>query len=323
MSDNFSDDEDPFADPRPRRSPALQRAVRGTSTEHSDDPFDEEAPGWARDVDDAAAPDGRTESPQRRRWLVGAVCALVVLVAAGLLVERLRHADFDPSSDGTVVPTFDTVPTPTPSPTPTPAAIPGPTAGPVAATVAAALAELEVKGRAPRTDYDRDAFGQEWADVDRNGCDTRNDILRRDLNPVEIRPGTHGCVVERGLLDDPFSGDLLSFERGYDTSILVQIDHVVSLSNAWQTGAQSWGASRREQFANDPLNLLAVDGLLNSQKSDGDAATWLPPERTFWCEFVSRQVAVKTKHGLWVTPPERDAMQRVLTRCPEEPLVTQ
>ena len=246
---------------------------------------------------------------------------LVVLVAAGLLVDRLRHVGPESSSDGTAAPTL--TPTPTASVTPTPAATPTPTAGPAGDTVAATLVELEVKGRAPQTSYDRDAFGPEWADVDRNGCDTRNDILRRDLDPVEVRPGTHGCVAERGLLDDPYSGEQLSFERGYDTSILVQIDHVVSLSNAWQTGAQSWDGSRREQFANDPLNLLAVDGPLNLQKSDGDAATWLPPERLFWCEFVSRQVAVKSKYGLWVTPPERDAILRVLTRCPGEPLVTQ
>jgi hypothetical protein len=321
MSDNSWDDEDPFADSPSGRSLASQRVVRGTSSDHSDDPFREEAPGWARDAENAAAPDGRTSNPPRRRWLVGTVYALVLLVAAGLLGGWLRHAGFDPSIDGTTAPTSETAPTPNPSTTPTPSATYTPTSGPVAGTVAAALAELGVKGRAPRTGYDRDAFGREWADIDRNGCDTRNDILRRDLDPVEIRPGTHGCVAERGSLDDPFSGEQLFFERGSDTSILVQIDHVVSLSNAWQTGAQSWGASRREQFANDPLNLLAVDGPLNSQKSDGDAATWLPPNRTFWCEFVSRQVAVKSKYSLWVTPPERDAMQRVLTRCPEEPLI--
>jgi hypothetical protein len=75
----------------------------------------------------------------------------------------------------------------------------------------------------------------------------------------------------------------------------------------------------RELLANDPLNLLAVDGASNSQKGAGDAATWLPAERGFWCPYVARQISVKAAYGLWVTEPERDAMRRVLERCPDEP----
>jgi hypothetical protein len=189
---------------------------------------------------------------------------------------------------------------------------------PAGAERATALLEsLPVKGRAPKTGYDREErFGEAWTDVDRNGCDTRNDILARDLTGIE-RSGS--CRVLTGTLVSPFTGDTVRFVRGQDTSQLVQIDHVVALSNAWQTGAQQLTDAERELFANDPLNLLAVDGESNSQKSDGDAATWLPADRSFWCPYIARQISVKAAYGLWVTPPERDAMRRVLERCPDQP----
>ena len=100
----------------------------------------------------------------------------------------------------------------------------------------------------------------------------------------------------------------------------MQIDHVVALSDSWQKGAQQWDAATREAFANDPLNLLAVDGPLNQQKGDGDTATWLPPNKAFRCAYVARQVGVKYTYGLWVTQAEQDAMVRVLSTCPTEPL---
>jgi len=187
-------------------------------------------------------------------------------------------------------------------------------------TALAAVALLEVKGRAPRTGYDRDLFGQRWVDTDRNGCDQRNDVLRRDLTSFTVKPGTNGCVVATGVLADPYGGTTIDFERGQDTSEAVQIDHVVALSDAWQKGAQQWDAVAREQFANDTLNLLAVDGPLNQQKGDGDAATWLPPNTSFRCEYVARQVAVKVDYDLWVTAAEQRAMADVLSRCPEEDL---
>jgi hypothetical protein len=179
----------------------------------------------------------------------------------------------------------------------------------------AALASLEVKGRAPHTGYDRDLFGEPWADVDGNGCDTRNDVLARDLLGSTVRPGTQGCVVESGTLPDPYSGDRLTFVRGPETSPDVQIDHVVALSDAWQKGAQAWDPLTRTAFANDPTNLLAVDGELNQLKGAGDAATWLPPHKPFRCRYVMRQVEVKEAYGLWVTAAERDAMARELDRC--------
>ncbi len=209
----------------------------------------------------------------------------------------------------------------------TDAPTPGPTDGPARSSRSAApasaltaLAEVEVKGRAPRTGYARTQFGDPWVDTDRNGCDTRNDILARDLADETFRPGTQNCVVLTGTLADPYSGRTIPFQRGQDTSEAVQIDHVVALSDAWQKGAQGWDTGRRTAFANDPLNLLAVDGPLNQQKSDGDAATWLPPNRAYRCEYVARQVAVKVAYDLWMTAAERDAVAGVLDTCPDEPL---
>ena len=178
-------------------------------------------------------------------------------------------------------------------------------------TALAQLAGLEEKGRAPKTDYDRDLFG--WRDdMDRNGCDTRNDVLRRDLTAITLKGGTDGCVVQRGTLDSPYSGDTIDFDR---SDSAVDIDHVVALSDAWQTGAANWDEQTMRELANDPLNLLAVDSGLNRQKGDGDAATWLPPKKDYRCEYVARQIAVKDKYELWVKPAEADAMERVLDGC--------
>ena len=177
-----------------------------------------------------------------------------------------------------------------------------------------------MKGRAPRAGYTRDQFGPAWSDTDHNGCDTRNDVLRRDLTAYTLKAGTHGCVVLRGTLHDPYTGDTLAFVRGVATSSRVQVDHVVALSDAWQKGAQHLPAARRTALANDPLNLLAVGGSVNQGKSDGDAATWLPPQRSFRCAYVARQVAVKQRYALWVTAAERDAVRRVLTACPGQRL---
>lgn len=179
------------------------------------------------------------------------------------------------------------------------------------AAAKAAVAGLPVKGRAPLTDYDRAAFGVAWSDTNDNGCDTRNDILRRDLLDTRVAD----CVVLAGILDDPYSGRRVRFVRGPVTSLDVQIDHVVALANAWQTGAAYWTAAKRERFANDRRNLLAVRGDLNLQKRDGDAATWLPPRKEFRCTYVAMQVLTKQRYGLWVTSAEKAAMQRILASC--------
>ncbi|WP_426734423.1 HNH endonuclease family protein [Glutamicibacter sp. 2E12] len=176
------------------------------------------------------------------------------------------------------------------------------------------MKEIPIKGRAPKTGYDRDLFGNGWGDPDRNGCDARNDILARDLTVHSYKPGTRECVVLTGTLLDPFTGKTIEFQRGQGTSNAVQIDHVVALSDAWQKGAQQLTPERRVAFSNDPLNLLAVDGPSNASKGDSDAATWLPPNRGFWCEYVTRQIEVKHKYDLWMTKAEHDATDQVLER---------
>ncbi len=176
------------------------------------------------------------------------------------------------------------------------------------------MATLRVKGRAPMTGYDRDQFGQAWLDTNRNGCDTRNDILARDLTAR----ATRHCVVESGTLQDPYTGTPIRFVRG--DGDLVDIDHVVALGNAWATGAAGWDIRKRAALANDPMNLLAVDAGANRQKGDGDAATWVPSNKPYRCAYVARQVAVKAKYGLWATGPERQAMARVLSGCPGQGL---
>jgi hypothetical protein len=187
-------------------------------------------------------------------------------------------------------------------------------------TASSVLASLPVKGRAPKTGYTRAQFGQAWADVDRNGCDTRNDMLKRDLTNIEYKVKTRDCVVLTGVLVDRYSGETINFVRGNITSMEVQIDHVVALSNAWQTGAFKLTVVQRTALANDPMNLFAVKGRLNSQKGDGDAATWLPPLKSFRCAYVAQQIAVKAKYSLWVTAPEKEAMVRILTACPKQTL---
>ncbi len=183
------------------------------------------------------------------------------------------------------------------------------------------LDTLPVKGRAPKTGYARNQFGDNWTDdVDveggHNGCDTRNDILGRDLTDPAFQPGTRDCVVLSGTLADPYTGKTIDFVRGKNTSNAVQIDHVVALSDAWQKGAQQLTPRERANLANDPRNLLAVDGPANQQKGSGDAATWLPSNKSFRCTYVAKQIAVKAAYRLWVTQAEKDAMIRVLDGCP-------
>lgn len=178
------------------------------------------------------------------------------------------------------------------------------------------LESLEVKGRAPKTGYERSQFGNGWATW--RECDVRNKILARDLEKVAYQDDK--CTVSSGTLNDPYTGEIISFTRGATTSSDVQIDHVVALSDAWQKGAQQLSEKKRTKFANDDLNLLAVDGPANMQKSDGDAATWLPKNKAFRCQYVARQIAVKAKYTLWITEAEKQAMSDALTTCPEQRL---
>ena len=178
------------------------------------------------------------------------------------------------------------------------------------------LEKLPIKGRAPKTGYSRNKFGNGWAKW--KNCDTRQKILGRDLTNTKY--DDDNCTVLSGTLNDLYTGKKIDFARGAETSSAVQIDHVVALSNAWQTGAQLLDDATREQLANDDLELIAAEGKANQQKSDGDAATWLPSNKAFRCEYVARQIAVKTKYSLWVTQAEYDAIAKVLEKCPDERL---
>jgi uncharacterized protein DUF1524 len=177
---------------------------------------------------------------------------------------------------------------------------------------------LPVTGWQARTDFARYRFGEAWSDdVDvefgHNGCNTRDDILRRDLADLAVRPGT--CFAQSGTLHDPYTGASIAFVRGAATSDAVQIDHVVSLSDAWYEGAGDWDDQRRRDFANDPRNLLAVDGKANFDKAFRDVAGWLPPNAGFRCEFVERVVAVKSAYGLSVSAKEKRAIVSILEGC--------
>lgn len=180
--------------------------------------------------------------------------------------------------------------------------------------VSALLDGLPVKGHAPAAGYDRTgSFGPAWTDDvtvqgGRNGCDTRNDIRRRDMTDVIIKPGSKGCKVIGGTLHDKYTGKTIAFAE-------VQVDHIVALKNAWITGAQQIHQKARIDLANDPLNLIAVDGSANQSKGDKSADAWLPPNENYRCEYVLRQIMVKSRYGLWVTEAEKSAMRGVLGTC--------
>lgn len=177
------------------------------------------------------------------------------------------------------------------------------------------LEQLEVKGRAPKTGYSREEFYSDWPLVD--GCSLRQRIIKRELGDSAK---LDGCNVVAGEFDEPYTGKHLVLTERAEVA-KIQIDHVVALSDAWQKGAQYKDYETRNKIATDPLNLLAVDGEANQQKSDGDAATWLPANKKFRCQYVARQVSVKYKYGLWVTKAEKEAISRVLENCPNEPVI--
>jgi len=170
------------------------------------------------------------------------------------------------------------------------------------------LTQLTVKGRAPKTGYSRTQFGSGWATV--QGCSVRDIILYRDLQDVTL---DGPCKVVAGRLNDAFTGEEIMFDINQSSAI--QIDHLVALSDAWQKGAQNLSAERRREFANDPLVLLAVSGPANQQKGDGDAATWLPSNVAYRCDYIERQIRIKKEYALWVTTAEKEAMGKVLAAC--------
>lgn len=209
----------------------------------------------------------------------------------------------------------------TPAPVETPLADAGkaPAAtGDAASEVAVAKATIDtitVKGRAPKTGYSRDQFGAAWADVDKNGCDTRNDILKRDLTDITFKDGTKQCVLATGKLADKYTGKTIDWKRGQDTSSAIQVDHIIPLSLSWQQGAQQWTADKRKQFANDPINLNAADGPTNGSKSDSGPGSWLPPNKAYRCEYIAEFVAVAKKYELSMNQGDFDASKSILATC--------
>ena len=176
------------------------------------------------------------------------------------------------------------------------------------------LAELEVKGRAPKTGYTREEFYGGWPTVE--GCSLRQKIIRREFGETAVI--LDGCNVVAGEFDEPYTGAHMVFNNREEIGKGIQIDHVVALSDAWQKGAQNLTKEERYAVATDALNLIAVDAAANKKKSDGDAATWLPANKKFRCQYVARQVSVKYKHKLWVTEAEKGAILRVLENCPNQ-----
>ncbi|WP_245981470.1 HNH endonuclease family protein [Frondihabitans australicus] len=245
-------------------------------------------------------------SPGRRVLAAAVVCALLG-AGGGCAAQGPGTGEGGASGGGAGAGS----PAPAPSLTSYPAGLPSAETG---AAARAQLAALPVKPLAPRAGYDRKRdFGEAWADVDRNGCDTRNDILARDLVDV-VR--ARNCKVESGVLSSPFSGTTIRFTKGDLTSPDVQIDHVVALADAWRTGAQALSKRQRLLLANDPVELLAVDAASNDDKGSQDAAHWLPRNVAFRCTYATLQVEVKAKYRLWVTTAEGAALRRVLAGCP-------
>jgi len=244
--------------------------------------------------------------------------ALLASVAIGLVVAptlvgcaAVAGGGNPPTTISKVTPSPSATSQPTPSPTPS-----APSATPTPSDALTELAALPVKGRAPMTGYSSvEAFWGMWGNQP-DGCDTRNFVLTRDMTGVAMKAGSR-CLVQTGTLADPYTGKTISFTRGsggnHDGG--VQIDHVVARGNAWATGAFAWTPEQRSAFANDPLGLLAVDATANQKKGDGDAATWLPANKAFRCQYVTIQVQLKAKYNLWVTQPEHDAIEKILEAC--------
>lgn len=183
--------------------------------------------------------------------------------------------------------------------------------------VAQVLATLPVDDHPSKQGYDRNSFSYNTTDDDGDGCTVRDDILKRDMTDVTYKSPSR-CQVKSGTLQDPYTGKTIRFIRGRQTSSAVQIDHVVALENAWQSGAKQWDVQTKQQYGNDSYNLLAVDGPANQEKGSASAAYWLPPSHQYRCSYVARQVGVKQKYALTVTTTEKQAISTVLRTCPTQ-----
>ena len=175
------------------------------------------------------------------------------------------------------------------------------------------LEQLPPVSAPPGQDYDRDEFGQRWADIDRNGCDTRNDMLGRDLIEATFKPGTHDCVVLTGILHDPYTGETVDFTRLSEGYQPVQVDHVIPLAAAWDAGASGWTSEQRTQFANDPANLQVTTA--NQSKGSRGPASWMPPAADYACEYATRYVELAHHYDLALPEEDRAALRGTLTGC--------
>jgi len=173
----------------------------------------------------------------------------------------------------------------------------------------AALSGLRIASEGDGDGYERAKFGTRWKDIDRNGCDQRNDVLARDLSDVGKRGD---CVVMSGRLRDPYSGKEITFAK--KDAAEVQIDHIYPLALAWRMGASRWSDDKRERFANDHDNLLAVWGVPNRQKSDSGPGEW-KPQKSYQCTYAVKYVTVADKYSLAVTRADHRALQDFLGRC--------
>jgi uncharacterized protein DUF1524 len=249
--------------------------------------------------------------PNPARIIGGAAVGIALLAVAGITIGNLAGPSSTPVVD-TPAPTF-----------PASASVAGSRVNPVEQAIAAAepgtalaaLADLTVRRRGSSTGYARASFGSPLRDTDGNGCDQRNDVLRRDLNQKTLKAGTNGCAVLTGNLTDPYTGRNIPFDRTTDGATQVSLDHVVPLADAWMKGARSWSATKRARFATDPLNLQAVGARATAGKRGSDAVRWLPRASGSQCPYVARQIAVKRKYGVWVTAAERTAIAQLLSGC--------
>lgn len=252
---------------------------------------------------------------------------IFTLLAAGVVASCMADGAVTVEPSARPAKTVEAVATPTSTPTVTPSGTPTKTATPVPVTTSAKtsskvtpaktatiatnpamvkLGALPVKGRAPATGYARAEFPH-WTRA--GGCDTADAAISKAATGVIT---LDGCDVQHALINDRYGDQIVEYTKGVRS---VQVDHVVSLKNAWVTGAQKLTREQRRALANDQQNLIATSAKLNQQKGASDAASWLPPNKKYRCEYITRQITIKARYGLWVTPPEKVAMENVLKKC--------
>lgn len=226
-------------------------------------------------------------------WLL-AIVSIAVCVAVQVTNSSINRAEFIAGAD-------------------TPTVAPG-------VDVLAGIAQIPVRIRG--MDYRRDAFGDSWTDENPapggyNGCDTRNDILDRDLvEKTYVSIKRCPAAVATGLLHDPYTNAEIAFTRGEKTGAAVQIDHIVPLALAWDLGARLWTDDQRLRFANDPANLIAVAGAVNQDKGDQEPATWMPPNTAFRCQYAMQFIAVIRGYALPIDAPSAAALRDAAATCP-------